>query len=103
MSVWLLMKTKVFKFQMTDIDYPKIVLSVCLLSNTIGLLCKSLNYIALEYYDDYFMSLELLYLGMYAVSETVLIFLIVLIGYGWSINFSNDHNIMNYLPWGNRF
>lgn len=99
-GLWLLFSDKQFlrgEFQY-DPDYAKMILFAGIATNVSSLIWRSFGYIIYFIWGVNFQAFHLVYLFMHAVSETIVIGLLMLIGFGWSINFAGASNMDLAIP-----
>ena len=86
---WLIFSDKYFlrgEFQ-HDPDYAKMILFAGIATNISSLIWKSFGYLLYMYFGKSYLFFHIVYLFMHSVSETMVISLLILIGFGWSINY----------------
>lgn len=82
-------------------DWPKIVLFAGVLSNLVALLCKGLNMAVYHYNGEDSGVLDVLYLTFHACSEAIVVGIVLLIAYGWTIANVSDPEFEQYGCLGN--
>ena len=72
-------------------------------TNVSSLIWKSFGYMIYLFIGTNYTIFHLIYLMMHAISETMVIGLLILIGLGWSINYLNGPNMDLSIPACNFF
>lgn len=104
-GLWMIMTDKYFlrsQFQ-SDPDYAKMMLFGAIATNISSLMWRSFGYIIYRNFGSNYLFFHIIYLFMHAVSETMVIGLLVLISMGWSLNFLTGPRINIAIPIGNTF
>ena len=71
-------------------DYVKMVLFAGIATNMSSLFWKSIGYIIYYFLGVNYLLFHLIYLFMHSLSETIVIGLLMLLGFGWSINYQGQ-------------
>lgn len=88
-GLWMVMTDKYFlkgEFQQ-DPDYAKMILFGAIGTNISSLMWRSFGYLIYLFQGSNYILFHLIYLFMHAVSETMVLSLLVLVSLGWSLNF----------------
>ena len=97
---WLIFSNKYFlrgEFQ-HDPDYAKMILFGAIATNISSLIWRSFGYLIYLEFGTNYLLFHLIYLMMHAISETMVIGLLILIGLGWSINYLTGPNLDISIP-----
>ena len=98
-GIWLVWfyngKLKGLDFKM---QWHKMVMFGGIATQISSLTWKVFGFLIYSYTGSDFIFFHLIYLFMHAVSESLVIGLIVLIGFGWTINFINSRDTDIYVP-----
>lgn len=99
-GLWLIFSDKQFlrDTHQANPDYAKIVLFGGIATNISSLFWKSIGYLIYSSFGVNYLVFHLIYLFMHALSETIIIGLLILMGFGWSINFSGRDNADLLIP-----
>jgi hypothetical protein len=91
------------KLQREDmkIHYHKLLMFVGIFIQTASLLWKASGFILYSFTGVDYPLFHLLYLFMHEMSESLVVCLIILIGFGWTINFMKIEGLKFYAPLSN--
>lgn len=96
LGMWLIMANKDYMKLAPgerDIDYAKMGLFCAIATNVSSLIWKGVGFLIYTFFGADYLLFHLIYLFMHAVSETIVISLIILIAYGWSLNYLTGPNM----------
>lgn len=86
-GAWLIFRNKQANNWDDDFDWAKFLLLAAVATNLFGLFWKTLSYIVYAWNGLDYAVFDVFYLAMHALSETIVIILICLIAFGWTINY----------------
>lgn len=82
-------------------DWPKMLLFVGTVTQVSSLFWKTIGYVIYHYTGaDYFL-FHLIYLLLHSTSESAIIALVTLIGFGWTLTFKSGQYFDIFMPLGN--
>lgn len=81
-----------------DVDYAKMGLFCAIATNMSSLTWKSFGYLLYYYFGTDYLLFHLIYLFMHALSETLVISLLVMVAFGWSLNYLTGPNLDLAMP-----
>ena len=81
-----------------DVDYAKMGLFCAIATNMSSLTWKTFGYILYYHFGTDYLLFHLIYLFMHSLSETVVIALLVMIAFGWSLNYLSGSNLDIAMP-----
>jgi hypothetical protein len=96
--IWLLGRTRLKLTLGDDVDWGKALLFMSILFNFVALMCKLVGYAIYAYSGIDYILLDILYLVTHSLSEAVVIGMLLLISYGWTVNFLTGEQLETYTP-----
>ena len=97
-GVWLVMCNRKDNIWGEDFDWAKFLLLAAVGINLSALFWKAVGFAIYSSNGHDYAIFDIFYLGLHSISETVVLCLIVMIAYGWTINYLNGEDFDLYIP-----
>lgn len=79
-------------------NWHKIIMFAGIATQISSLTWKTVGFLIYTFTGSDYIFFHLIYLFMHSISESLVIGLVILIGFGWTINFQNTKDMDLYLP-----